>query len=454
MVNSLVITSQVFGTSLANEKVLILNSFINIRAGNNLLRRTTFRSSLRAASIGLLALLAGCGSGGPAPTAADQGTTNVVATTPAPTPAPPPPPGPSTAGLIAAVADNFDLQLGLEAAARNPTPLSVDHQSGFRFMCTAGQVLRDDPIVYPGQPGKSHLHQFYGNTGANAASTYESLRTSGGSTCDNRSSPGTAVNRTAYWFPAMLDGAGHVVVPDFVNVYYKQIPHGDPACQGPPDSTHLGWCVDLPAGLRFVFGYNMATMSGGPTDPNQADFLWFNGWDDLVGTPNAQTGSKNYQTMAALVAAGLPSGSVLVMQAMIPPCWDGKNLDSPDHRSHLAYTTGDYIPSVGMRACPADHPYLLPSAQFRVHFTTDANFTAGKWHLASDEMMPGVPAGTTLHFDYFEAWSPAAKELWFRNCIDKHLTCAEGELGNGQKMREAGVPQPNGWTRHQLIPVP
>ena len=33
----------------------------------------------------------------------------------------------------------------------------------------------DDPIVYPREPGKSHLHTFFGNTGANAFSTAASI---------------------------------------------------------------------------------------------------------------------------------------------------------------------------------------------------------------------------------------------------------------------------------------
>jgi hypothetical protein len=246
------------------------------------------------------------------------------------------------------------------------------------------------------------------------------------------------------------------VKPDFANVYYKQIPHGDPACTGPPDSTHVGWCVDIPNGLRFVRGYNMATGKGGPTDDWEQWFLWYNCWDDLVGTPNAKTGNANFHTIADVVAAGCPSGAVLVMQAIIPICWDGKNLDSPDHRSHMSDTTQDidhYVANVGQRACPLDHPYVLPSLQLRAHFTTDVNFAAGKWHLSSDEMVPGAPAGSTLHMDYWEAWSPTVKFTWFRNCIDRHLSCASGDLGDGTQMKEAGVPS-GGWARHQMVPAP
>ena len=104
---------------------------------------------------------------------------------------------------------------------------SADVVGAFRFICTAGQVLPDDPIVFPGQPGKSHLHQFYGNEAANAFSTYASLRAGGQSTC-NRGP--FAANRSAYWMPAMLDGAGNVVKPGFVSIYYKRRPAADPKC--------------------------------------------------------------------------------------------------------------------------------------------------------------------------------------------------------------------------------
>jgi hypothetical protein len=328
--------------------------------------------------------------------------------------------------------------------------VSPDDVSGFRFMCKPGQLLRDDPVVYPGQPGASHLHQFWGNTGANANSTYRSLRTTGQSTCDNRGTD-TPINRSAYWTPAMLDGAGHVVEPDFINTYYKQPPHNDPSCSSPPDAaTHsAGICVDLPNGLRFVFGYNMATGKGGPTDPNSPEHysMWFECWADLTGTPSPVASARGkFSSIADVVAGGCPAGGILVMQAVIPVCWDGKNLDSPDHRSHLS----NYLPDAPVR-CPADHPYVLPSLQMRLHYTTDDNFVAGKWHLASDEMVSGMPAGGTFHMDYFEAWSPTVKDLWFRNCIDKHLTCANGDLGNGMQLKDAGW---SDWTIHHLVPVP
>ena len=79
-------------------------------------------------------------------------------------------------------------------------------------------------MVFPGQPGRSHLHQFFGNIRAAAFSTYESLRTTGDCTCNN------ILNRSAYLMPAMLDGRGSVVRPDFVHIYYKRRTASGPLC--------------------------------------------------------------------------------------------------------------------------------------------------------------------------------------------------------------------------------
>jgi len=40
-----------------------------------------------------------------------------------------------------------------------------------------------------------------------------------------------------------------------------------------------------------------------------------------------------------------------------PPCWDGKNLDSPNHKSHVAYPDGAYDRGA---ECPASHPVNIP----------------------------------------------------------------------------------------------
>src|SRR5215210_4308885 len=127
-----------------------------------------------------LTLAAGCSANGSAAAADVDATSNTstTVTTPA-TPTPPPPPATTVVATSLAgeadIADNFDASTWLEAG--EGPHASPDEVGAFRFSCLPGHIARDDPIVYPGQPGKSHLHQFFGNTDTDANSTYQSLRT-------------------------------------------------------------------------------------------------------------------------------------------------------------------------------------------------------------------------------------------------------------------------------------
>src|SRR5438128_6843801 len=69
---------------------------------------------------------------------------------------------------------------------------------GWTSVCNYSRSLMDDPIVYPGQPGVSHLHDFYGNTTTDAYSTIVSLLAAGTTSCVN---PGETA---AYWVPALM----------------------------------------------------------------------------------------------------------------------------------------------------------------------------------------------------------------------------------------------------------
>jgi hypothetical protein len=311
-----------------------------------------------------------------------------------------------------------------------PPSAAPDVVGAFRFLCGPAQVLKDDPIVYPNQPGASHLHQFYGNTSANASSTYASLRQAGQSTC---MSP---VNRSAYWMPAMLDGAGHVVRPDYVTIYYKRRPASDPIVSDPTNSHYEGKAIALPNGLRFIFGFNMLNPSETPTGTTH-----FN----CDGPTGVQGTYPDLPTAFAHCPAGNRVGAI----ADAPECWDGVNLDSADHRSHVGYPS---YGSWGYLKCPANMPYVIP------HFTLGAWFSilpgddTSKWHLSSDEMFPGHPAGYTFHADYFEGWDNNVEAMWIDNCINKMLNCSGGNLGNGYNLKMySGF----SWTANpRLVPIP
>ena len=52
-----------------------------------------------------------------------------------------------------------------------------------------------------------------------------------------------------------------------------------------------------------------------------------------------------------------------------PSCWDGKNLDSPDHQSHMFNTmkSGGFV---NAPACPASHPVRMPQVTYETVWDT------------------------------------------------------------------------------------
>ena len=312
---------------------------------------------------------------------------------------------------LADVPSNFDVNSELVAAwgtGAIPSSALPDVVGAFRFICNASHLSYDDPIVYPGQPGKSHLHQYFGNTLANANSTYTSLRTTGSSTCNS------PLNRSAYWMPAMMNDKGQVIKPDYVAIYYKRRPKTDPLC------AKIGVaCVDLPRGLRFVFGYNMLNTADKPTGA---------GYFNCDGTGAIPGHYKDLPTAQANCPVTAKIGAVI----SAPECWDGKNLDSADHRSHVAYS--QYL-GQSYAQCPSTHPYVIPTFQLGAWYSQGA--AVEPWHLSSDVMADGtmMTPGTTFHADWFGAWDSSVMSAWSNNCINLLLNCSGGDLGNGKQMK-------------------
>jgi hypothetical protein len=60
-----------------------------------------------------------------------------------------------------------------------------------------------------------------------------------------------------------------------------------------------------------------------------------------------------------------------------PTCWDGKNLDSPDHHSHVAYPQSGTFESNG--PCPSTHPVRIPQVMYEIMWDTKAFNDKSLW---------------------------------------------------------------------------
>ncbi|MBS0479493.1 MAG: DUF1996 domain-containing protein, partial [Proteobacteria bacterium] len=183
-------------------------------------------------------------------------------------------------------------------------------------------------------------------------------------------------------------------------------------------------CRELPRGLRYVFGFDTRRMAD--RQPENLLFHW-----KCVTPQNSYIGGQETR----FDKLDCPPGNSLMVTLSSPDCWDGKRLDSPDHRSHIVNQAPS--PYDGRTYCPKSHPILLPQFTIGASYAVAAGERIQDWYLSSDRMagMPQMPPGSTFHADWYGAWDEPTLRTWTANCIDKVLSCSAGELGDGTIMR-------------------
>jgi len=256
-------------------------------------------------------------------------------------------------------------------AAGRPAPgagslRGVNFVSGCRF----SHRNNDDPIVFPGQPGRSHDHTFLGNNSTNAFSTLATLK-SATSSCRR------AGDTAAYWVPTLMEPGGKLVFPRSASVYYRR--------------RTLAPVQPFPQGLELIAGNSKATAPQG---------LTITSWNcgPLAGVKPQST----IPTCPDAMREGL------ALHVQFPSCWDGVNLDSPDHQSHMAYATRG--------RCPADHPVAVPALQVNVRYPSAGG--AGLV-LASGGQYSG-------HADFFNAWDQTVLTRLVNGCLNALRHCQQG----------------------------
>ncbi len=243
----------------------------------------------------------------------------------------------------------------------------VDLQ-GVNFIesCRFSHRAPDDPIVFPGRAGASHDHTFVGNRSTNASSNFGSLRSSG-TTCMR------PADTAAYWVPTLYQGA-NAVLPDGATIYYRR--------------GTLAEVQTFPNNLRMIAGDATATtaQSGRVT-------FWSCG---------AVSGVAPSNTVPTCPDA---RGSFLRLHVRFPSCWDGRRLDSADHKSHMAYALG--------RSCPSTHPVSVPAITqiYRYPSRGGEGFA-----LASGGQY-------SAHADFINAWKTGALKELVDDCLNALVHC-------------------------------
>jgi hypothetical protein len=209
--------------------------------------------------------------------------------------------------------------LASAAASGAPTPTSAPSgvpKGVFDTGCSYSHTLRDDPLLHPGVPGASHVHDFFGNRTTDARSTGRTLLAATAAD-PAKTSCKDKLDRSAYWAPALFED-GRQLRPEKVHVYYRH--HADERARAFPTGfgmvthTHFWWC--------------------GP------------------GTEKFKDGS----------VPACPKGRLFVILTF-PSCWDGVRMFASD---------GSHV-STGRRSCDSAHPVRLPRLTMFLSYRVDGN---------------------------------------------------------------------------------
>jgi hypothetical protein len=236
---------------------------------------------------------------------------------------------------------------------------------GFVVSCTFSHRAKVDPILMPGMVGMSHVHDFFGNSGTNQNSTPATLRSSGKSSCT------ASKDRSGYWVPTLSFNGTHVR-PVRMRVYYRA------------GTKNPATIKRIPAGLVMVAGNAKATGR-----QSTRVVSW--------GCGRASRGTASVPTCAT---------RSLVLHVYFPDCWNGRDLDSADHKSHLAYTHNG--------ACPKAYPVELPKVTEDVQYPIRGG-SGVKYDFSGTAM--------TAHADFMNGWNQSTLQALVTKCLVGRREC-------------------------------
>ncbi|MES4890048.1 DUF1996 domain-containing protein [Streptomyces sp. NPDC096012] len=281
-----------------------------------------------------------------------------------------------------------------------------------------GLFNSDNVIVAPGVAnGAHHFHDYVGNQGNSAFATDDDLANADTSCVDQG-------DKSTYYWPVLRlqngkqerdagapgggteGNAGQIVTPAQVTLTFV----GNPRAK----------VTAMPRLLRIITGDAKAFVNG----PGNANASW-----SCTGFEDRQLKDK-YPLC--------PQGSDVVRTFRFQSCWDGRNIDSANHRTHVAFTAPD-------GSCPAGFspvPQLVQRIVYDVKAPSlqDGGRTVPLF--AVDSFPEQLHKPVTDHGDFINVFDEDLMRKMV-DCINSGRTCGpdgkgDGNGGNGDGGSGAG----------------
>ncbi|OIW26216.1 hypothetical protein CONLIGDRAFT_671839, partial [Coniochaeta ligniaria NRRL 30616] len=267
-------------------------------------------------------------------------------------------------------------------------------QELMRFGCSQLTIDRIDPLVNPGSLPSAHMHQVIGGNSFNASMTPGEHDPPTASTCTSCTYSEDFSN---YWTANIYFKAK--------NGSYKRVPQVANLGLGVKGGMTVYYIRGYQASAKvtaFKPGFRMlvgdAANRKASAVPSGLCFRCEANMDQnpFGGAPCSGSDVKGFPKT--------PCGGGWRVTVTFPSCWDGKNTDSPDHKSHIAYPATGTFESGG--ACPATHPVKIPQVMYEVIFDTRQFNNKDDWGTDGQPFYwsMGDNTGYGIHGDYLFGW--------------------------------------------------
>ncbi|MFD4599482.1 DUF1996 domain-containing protein [Streptomyces sp. NPDC058464] len=264
-----------------------------------------------------------------------------------------------------------------------------------------GLFNSDNVIVAPGvSNGAHHFHDYIGNQSNNAFASDDDLANADTSCADQG-------DKSTYYWPVLRlqngkqerdadkpgggteGNAGQIVTAKEVTLTFE----------GNPTSK----VTEMPRLLRIITGDAKAFVNG----PGNANASW-----SCTGFEDRQLKDK-YPLC--------PSGSDVVRTFRFQSCWDGRNIDSANHRTHVAFEAPD-------GSCPAGFQ-AIPQLVQRIVYDVDAPSLQDGGRtvplFAVDSFPEQLHKPVTDHGDFINVFDESLMRKMV-DCINSGRTCGAG----------------------------